>query len=118
MKILANENVPYLSISILREAGIDIVAIGETYSGITDEQVMQLAIAEHRTIITFDRDYGELIYKHGFKPPEGVLYLRLRDFLPHEPALLILKLINSADFVLEGYFTVIDFESIRQRKIA
>ena len=117
MKFLANENFPYLSIFLLREARIDVVSIGETYPGITDEQVMQIAINEHRTIVTFDKDYGELLYKYGFRPPEGVIYLRLRDFQPHEPANLILNMINSAEFVFHGHFTVIDFESVRQRRI-
>ena len=64
MKLLANENFPLDSIRLLFQQGFDIKSIGIDYSGITDREVMQIAIKEQRTILTFDRDYGELIFKH------------------------------------------------------
>ena len=33
--------------------------------GVTDDEVMKYAISEDRIIITFDRDYGELVFKYG-----------------------------------------------------
>ena len=78
---------------------------------------MQIAINENRTIITFDRDYGELIYKYGFRPSAGVIYLRMQNYQPEEPAELLLKLLNNPSFEFAGLFTVADEVSIRQRKI-
>lgn len=75
MKFLANENFPGPSVASLRENNIDIVAIAEQHSGITDERVMEFAINEKRTILTHDSDYGELIFRFGYKPKEGVIYL-------------------------------------------
>jgi predicted nuclease of predicted toxin-antitoxin system len=63
-KYLANENVPFSSITYLKSKGYDIKAIGVDDPSITDEQVMRIAIDENRTIITYDSDYGELIFKH------------------------------------------------------
>ncbi len=34
---------------------------------------MTIAINEERTILTFDRDYGELTFKHNYKPEKGVI---------------------------------------------
>lgn len=48
--------------------------IGTDFSGILDSEVMQIAMDQKRTILTFDRDYGELIFKKGFKPEMGVIY--------------------------------------------
>jgi predicted nuclease of predicted toxin-antitoxin system len=62
MKFLANENVPYATIRKLQAVGLDVTAISFYTPSITDEEVMAIAIQEHRTIITFDRDYGTLIY--------------------------------------------------------
>ena len=76
IKILANENFPLKSVRLMYDAGFDIKAIGIDNPGITDKQVMAIAINEQRTIITFDRDYGELIFKFGYKPETGVIYLR------------------------------------------
>ena len=61
MKLLANENFPLASIKLLSEAGFDIQGVGVDYPGITDIEVIDYAQSENRTIITFDRDYGELI---------------------------------------------------------
>jgi predicted nuclease of predicted toxin-antitoxin system len=36
--------------------------------GISDEEVIELSIRQNRIIITFDSDYGELVFKHGYKP--------------------------------------------------
>ena len=66
MKYLADENVPFSSITYLKAKGYDIKAIGVDDPSITDEQVMAIAIDEDRTIITYDSDYGELIFKHGY----------------------------------------------------
>jgi len=56
IKLLANENFPLASFLYLKAKGIDITSIGIDYSGITDREVMEIAIREARTIITFDRD--------------------------------------------------------------
>ena len=45
MKLLANENFPYLSKEILATMGFDIIHIGQEYSGIRDEEVMELAMS-------------------------------------------------------------------------
>ncbi|MEQ8472314.1 MAG: DUF5615 family PIN-like protein [Marinoscillum sp.] len=65
MKFLANENVPITSVNYLKSMGFDITSIGVDDPGISDEHVMTLAIEQDRTIITYDSDYGELIFKHG-----------------------------------------------------
>jgi predicted nuclease of predicted toxin-antitoxin system len=41
------------------------------------------------TLLTFDRDYGELIFRYQYKPEKGVIYLRLDKYQPQEPGLII-----------------------------
>ena len=77
MKLLANENFPLDTSILLRQAGYDVLCIGEDFAGVMDDEVMNLAIEQDRIILTFDRDYGELIFKHGYMPPRGVIYFRL-----------------------------------------
>jgi len=85
MKFLANENFPLASVKFLREGGFDVTYVGHDYSGITDREVIHVAIEEQRTILTFDRDYSELLFKHNFRPQKGVIYFRLSEFAPDEP---------------------------------
>jgi predicted nuclease of predicted toxin-antitoxin system len=77
MKLLANENFPLRSVLYLRSKGYDITSIGTDNPSIQDHVVMAIAMREERTILTFDRDYGELIFKYNYKPKAGVIYLRL-----------------------------------------
>lgn len=115
MKFLANENFPVLSFQILKSSGLDIEHIIFTNPSVSDEEVMSIAIAQSRVIITFDRDYGELVYRFGYKPL-GVIYLRFKEFEPDFPGRLILDLLESG-VELEGLFTVIDPNKMRQNKI-
>ena len=89
MKLLANENFPLTSVQFLRSKGHDVLFVGEDFPGISDEEVLEVALKEKRTILTFDRDYGELIFKYQKRLPKGVLYLRLETFDPMEPGLLV-----------------------------
>lgn len=116
MKILANENVPISSVKILDAAGLNIIAVGTDFPGILDEEVIEIAKKENRTIVTFDRDYGELIFKKGLKPQAGVIYLRWENFQPNEPGEYLIQLFNLKQIKFEGYLTVIGENNIRQRK--
>ena len=44
MKLLANENVPAASIRVLKDAGFDIFSVGLECPGLSDPEVMELAI--------------------------------------------------------------------------
>lgn len=116
MKLLANENFPVSSVHILAEAGFDIVAVGRDFAGILDSEVIDLSIKENRIILTFDRDYGELIFRKGYKPQAGVIYLRWDEFGPEEPGEYLLKLLRSGEIQFDKKLTVISREHIRQRK--
>jgi predicted nuclease of predicted toxin-antitoxin system len=116
MKFLANENFPISSIRLLLKEGIDIVSVSWDFPSVTDNVVMEFAIRNDRTILTFDRDYGTLIYKYGYRPQGGVIYFRIQDFEPNEPALILMNLLKSPNFQFRDLLTVIDADKIRQRK--
>ena len=116
-KFLANENIPLATVLRLLKEGLDVASTSLDAPSITDREVMQISIDENRTIITFDRDYGELIYKYGFRPSASVIYLRMQNYQPEEPAELLMKLLNNPNFEFAGLFTVADEKSVRQRKI-
>jgi predicted nuclease of predicted toxin-antitoxin system len=116
MKLLANENFPQSSVRLLKEAGYDIVSVGEDFAGIMDSEVIDFAVKENRTIITFDRDYGELIFKRGYKPSAGVIYLRWENFQPEEPGKYLIEFLSSLNIQFEGMLTVISTDNIRPKR--
>lgn len=64
MKFLADENFPRPAVEALRNAGFDVAWISEGQSGAADEQVLARAAAEGRTLLTFDKDFGELAFRN------------------------------------------------------
>tara|TARA_R110002050_G_scaffold30469_6_gene78043 strand:- start:12695 stop:13054 length:360 start_codon:yes stop_codon:yes gene_type:complete len=116
IKLLANENFPLAGGEIIRSAGFDIKAIGVDFSGIFDYEVIDLAIKERRLILTFDRDYGELIFKKGYCPEAGVVYLRWNNYRPDEQGKYLLELFDVKKIRFEGMLTVISERSVRQPK--
>ncbi len=77
---------------------------------------MDIAITQGRLIITFDRDYSELIFKLGYKPQCGVIYLRFDEYSPVFPGQIIHQIIENKDLNFENKLTVVDARGIRQRK--
>lgn len=116
MKFVADENFPLTSSKFLREKGHDVIAIGTDFSGVADTEVIALANKHESTIITFDADYGELIFKNGLKPIKGVIFLRLLEYSAVEPGEIIHQLVSSSDFNTDHTLTVIHKGGIRQRK--
>jgi len=116
LKFLANENVPLSSVTYLKSQGIDITAIGVDHSGISDEQVMEIAIAEDRTIVTYDSDYGELIFKHGYKPDAGVIFIRFQPTDALETSRILLRLTETPNLSFQRTLTVVDANSLRQKR--
>jgi predicted nuclease of predicted toxin-antitoxin system len=78
--------------------------------------VVAIAMADNRTILTFDRDYGELIFKHNYQPECGVIYLRLDKFDSNEPGKIIQQLLDNKLFETIRKLTVVDEYSVRQRR--
>ena len=115
MKLLANENIPKASIDFLRQNSLDVNSVAESNPGISDDQVIELAKIEERTILTHDNDYGELIFKYGFRPPMGVILFKLTVFQPEDPAKLLLSLISD-NISFANRLTVVNEKSLRQRK--
>jgi predicted nuclease of predicted toxin-antitoxin system len=115
MRFLANENFPLASVGQLRAAGQDVVAVIQETPGARDPEVLQRAAAEARVILTFDRDYGELIYRRQLPVPPGVIYFRFDPLSPEEPAEHLLRLLAIADLLHK--YTVVERDRIRQRPL-
>lgn len=115
MKWLADENFPLASFDFLRLGGLDIKHIGIDWPSVLDINVIELAVSQNRIVLTFDSDFGTLIFKDGYSPL-GVVYFRLVGHLPTAPANILLELI-AGDYPFERYLTVISSSGIRQRII-
>ena len=114
---LADEHFPTSSTYLLRNAGYEVTAIVEEGVGIADTEVMARAVLENRIILTFDRDYGELIYFRRLPAPDGVVHFRFLPSTPEEAGHRLLALFGTGTMPLAGHYTVIDQNQIRQRRL-
>jgi predicted nuclease of predicted toxin-antitoxin system len=115
--LLADENVPLPSVRRLRESGFDIASMSELAPGADDLEVLRIAREDGRVLVTFDRDFGELIFRDLAPVPAGVIYLRFTPSHPGELASLLVDLLASGDVDPVGRFTVITRDHIRQRDL-
>jgi len=73
-KLLADENIPWPLVRLLRDMGIDIVWIPETaYRGVSDEEIVDLANSGGRIILTRDRDFLRMRLRR--KVEYGLIYI-------------------------------------------
>jgi len=117
MQFLANENFPRASIYRLRAMGHDVVSVLECAPGANDRQVLVKATSEKRVILTFDRDYGEMVYRLKLPAPSGIVYFHFNPITPEEPADQLIELLTAGNVSLSGMFSVIERGRLRQRPL-
>lgn len=116
MVFLANENFPSPSIQIIEGAGYEIISISEKHPGISDLEVVELAQKNGFIILTFDKDYGEILFKHAQQNPPSVVFFRFFGETPEAAGKTLVRLLKE-NILLENRFTVIEKENLRQRSI-
>ncbi len=78
MRFLVDENAGPSIARWLREEGHDVFSVYDSARGLPDDEVIRLAFAENRILITSDKDFGIKVYRER-RPHHGVVLLRLRD---------------------------------------
>jgi predicted nuclease of predicted toxin-antitoxin system len=113
---LVNENFPAPAIGKLRAAGFDVFSISEEMPGATDEAVLEKARFLGRWLVTFDRDYGELVFLRGLPSPPSIIYLRQEPVSADTPADWLIELL-SGNAPQPGYFITLSSTTVRQRAL-
>lgn len=94
MKIKVDENIGRSGVNLLRQAGHDVMTVPEEgLSGSADEMVWRACVAERRTLVTLDRDFGQVprfpprqsagivVLELGAPATLPLLHSRLREFM-------------------------------------
>ena len=114
MRFLADENFPGEAAVVLRATGHDVSWIGSVAPGSSDKEVLALAASEHRILLTFDKDFGELAKDSLLPSTCGVVLLRIPTPSPQRVGRLVADLILArTDWV--GHFSVIEPGRVRMR---
>lgn len=76
---MADENIEREFVKALRDADLDILSVWERYVGIGDDEILQIAESLKAVILTYDTDFGELVFRYGLKS-YGVITFKIERF--------------------------------------
>jgi len=116
MRILADVNIEGLMVRWLRGQDHDVLWAAELPPAIPDDLLLEHANSEGRIVLTYDRDFGELIFNRKMTS-HGVVLLRLSDRLHSERLESLKRRWHSIVEKCEGYFVVVTDDGIRARPI-
>jgi predicted nuclease of predicted toxin-antitoxin system len=116
MKIKLDENLPTALAELLQAAGHDAMTVAdEALSGSKDPKVLDVAVSENRTLLTFDLDFAD-IRQYPVGSHAGIVVFRLHDqrwAILEKPARRLVDsgLLNR----LQGSLTIVDESRVRIR---
>jgi predicted nuclease of predicted toxin-antitoxin system len=116
MRFFADENVSRLVIERLRADGFEVTSIGETLAGARDSDVLNVAVAEGRILITEDQDFGELVMRQQLAAP-GVVLLELDRLSNAAEATRVSAVISAYADKLSDNLIVIEPRRVRVRPL-
>jgi predicted nuclease of predicted toxin-antitoxin system len=110
--VLLDENIPGEVAQGLRSAGYDVLTVAGARPGIDDRGVLRVARESLRVLLTFDADFGDLIFQRGEVPPPAVLYFRVHPVVAAEVLALALDALAKP---IDGRFVVVTQQGVRTR---
>jgi predicted nuclease of predicted toxin-antitoxin system len=116
MRFVADENISRRVIDRLRADGNDVMSVAGPLAGIPDTEVLKVAEAESRILITEDQDFGELVVRQrlGIR---GVVLLELDRLSTETEADRVAEVVAAHADQLAGNLIVIEPACIRVRPL-
>ena len=76
-EVSCRRNFPFPALAALRDRGYKVSWIAEDHAGSPDELVAAICEREERILLTFDKDFGELVFRRGLSPGSSVVLFRI-----------------------------------------
>lgn len=120
MRFLADENFPGAAVGALCAMGREVAWVRALAPGMKDPEVLAWALREHRILLTFDKDFGELAWRRflaaGAHPSCGIVLFRLPMPAPNLiGSTLAGRVVEREDWA--GHFSVIEASRVRMRPL-
>jgi predicted nuclease of predicted toxin-antitoxin system len=106
MRFLADECCDFAVVGALRANGHDVLAVSEFQQRSVDKELVELAMAENRILLTEDKDFGWLVFAARMDSP-GVILIRFPASARRSLAEAVLKLVSEYASQLVGAFVVL-----------
>ena len=112
--LLLDENLPRSAVAALARAGHAVLHMAQVEAAASDRRVLALARESARMVVTFDADFGDLVYRQGEAAPPAILYLRMHPVDCDMAAALVLQALQEP---VSGQFVVCTREGRRRRPL-
>ena len=109
MLLLVDECLGFEFVEELRLEGHDVEWVRDLYPGMKDGPLLALSVLQGRLIVSEDRDFGELIFRHN-NSAIGIVLVKIADFggsLQKMARYAAVK-ITELDANLYGHLTIIE----------
>jgi predicted nuclease of predicted toxin-antitoxin system len=113
---LADECVAAPLVALLRTDGHDVLYVAEAAAGLSDPDVIALALREKRLLLTEDKDFGDLVFRRGREVP-GVVLMRIDSDNSVLKAERLTAVIERYGEGLFGRYMVIEEGRFRSRRL-
>lgn len=119
MRLLIDQNIAQRVAALLRDAGHDAVHVADRgLSAAEDHEILELARAEERVVVSEDTDFGALLAHAGSDTPSFVLLRGADPLAPEDQAALLnANLPSVAEALDEGAIAVFARGRIRVRPL-
>lgn len=119
MKFLLDENIGLRIVGFLTSLGRTTTHIQNIKIGLEDYKILNLSVLKDSIIITFDKDFGELIFKNR-KKHNGVIFLRLENQKSENVIKALQEVFLKIDQIEKSFIVVTEKDnqfSIRTKKM-
>jgi len=118
LRLLANMNISPDTVAVLRQHGWDIIRVPQALPmNASDQEILDLARGDDRTVITQDLDFSGLLALGKFSRP-SLISIRMSVSDPETISRKLLKVLPEMEKVLqEGCAITIEDAAVRVRKL-
>jgi predicted nuclease of predicted toxin-antitoxin system len=96
----------------LSHQNFDVFSVYDNARGLKDEDILRKAVSEERILITNDKDFGEMSFRHK-KLHKGIILLRLEDERSANKIKIIKSLLEQYSAEINNNFVVVTENNIR-----
>lgn len=112
MKFLVDECTGTSVAEWLRAENYEVFSVFDEWRGASDEEILSKSFNEDYILITMDKDFGEIIFRHQ-KPHKGVILIRCEPNTFQKRITLLKSLLDHHKENLAFNFVVLSNENIR-----
>lgn len=116
MRWLADECIAASLVEFLRTGAHDVLYVAEAAAGLSDPDVIALALQEGRLLLTEDKDFGDLVFRRERAVP-GLVLMRINTDNSRLKAKRLAAAIDRYGEGLFGRYMVIEEGRFRSRRV-